>query len=215
MPLEEAKGLVGRLINSKNSEDVESALADLPRFAQSVVGAAVFNAQEIQSQAMEAEQNWRQTKVALEAESSQVNEESFKKALIMDTTDAAVQLDEKFGSWAFRPNPEDSAWMEQREKLVLQAQHVLSQGSERDWARMMLEGVAAPLYRKWGEKQMERANKLQAELDARESSRPRMGAGGQIRPPAPPPVEERPKSMTPDEGMRRAFESVGLAMPGR
>lgn len=214
MPVDDARKLAQRLIRSKNQEDVDSALSDLPRFAQNVVSTAVFNAQELERQGIEAEQNWKQTHVALEAETNQRNEVAFKKALVKDTVEAAQELDEQFGSWAFQPNPDDQAWMKQRENLVLQAQHVLSQGSERDWARHVLEGVAAPMYRKWGEKQKLRADKLQAELEARESSRPRVGSGGQITQPIVKPVET-PKALTVEQGMQRAFESVGLAMPGR
>jgi hypothetical protein len=211
---DEAQGIVAKMIKSQNPEEIESALADLPRFTQGVVAAAVYEAQEYARQGNEAEANWKQTKAALGHESSQIEETKFKQALIKETADAAQQLAEKFGSWAFAPDPSNPKSMDWREKAVLTAQHILERGSDTDIARAVLESVASPQYRKWGEAWKAKALALQSELEAREGSRPRLGAGGQA--PAPElKAPEIPKSMSIQEGIRKAAEMAGIKLPQR
>ena len=214
VPADEAQNVVAKLIKSQSAEEVETALSELPRFVQGVVSAAVFEAQELERQGLEAEQQWKQTRAALGSEASQIEEAKFKKALVNDTVEAAQQLADKYGSWAFKADVADPKQLEWREKAVLTAQHILERGSDRDLARAILEGVAAPSYRKWGEAWKAKATALQAELEAREASKPRLGAGGQIAPPAAKPVTP-PKALTIQEGIRMASEMSGFKIPGR
>jgi hypothetical protein len=209
---DEAKTLVTRLAKSRDPEELESAISELPRVIQGVVSTSIFNAQELEKRGYEAEAAWKQTKAALDSKVSQIEETTFKKNLVKDTTEAAAELADKFGSWAFRADPGNAKWMEQREKMVLTAQHVLQNGSERDWARAVLDGVAAPMYRAMCEAWREKAQVLQDELDARDASRPRIGIGGSIERPAAAPAE-RPKTMSLEEGIAAAYAMNNLQMP--
>lgn len=211
---EDARAFVARLAKTQNAEDLESAVSELPRVVQGIVSTSLFNAQELERRGYEAELNWKQTKAALDAKTSQIEETTFKKNLVRDTTEAASELADKFGSWAFRPDPGNAKWMEQREKMVLSAQHILQNGSERDWARAILDGVAAPMYRAFGEAWREKAQALQDELDSRDASRPRIGTGGSIERPSAP-TGEKPKSLSVEEGIRAAYAMHGLQVPGQ
>jgi hypothetical protein len=72
---------------------------------------------------------------------------------------------------------------------------------------LALDGAAAPIYRKWGESWQQKAQALQQELEAREGSRPRLGNGGQIRPPVVKPVE-KPKSLTAEQAIQMAVADL-------
>lgn len=208
---EDAKALVGRLMKEgAQSEDLDSVLGDLPRFAQGVVSTAIFNAQEYTRQANEAESTWKQTKVALESDSAKLQDAAFKKRLVTDTVGAAEELSEKYGSWVFRPDPGNNEWMRQREKLVLEAQSVLQNGSDRDVARLVLEGAAANFYRRYAEMLHEQLEATRGELAARDSARPRIGSGGR-GPSAPAPAPQTRKPMSIEAGLAAALQATQMA----
>jgi hypothetical protein len=192
-----------QLMRSTDDAELDSALRDIPRQYQGVVSTALFNAQEMHKQAQEAEQNWKQTRVALEADSSKVEEQRFRKSLVSDTTSAAGELSDKYGSWVYSPDPDNTQWMAQREKLVLEAQHVLHSGTDRDYARYVLEGAAAPIYRRYAELLKAEVADLRKELAGREAAKPRLGGGG--NPPPAPPRNEKPRSMSIDQGLETLF----------
>jgi hypothetical protein len=70
------------------------------------------------------------------------------------------------------------------------------------------------MYRAFGEAWRQKAQDLQDELDQRDASRPRIGAGGSIERPAPAPAE-KPQPMSIEDGIKAAYAMHGLSVPGQ
>jgi len=209
MSQEEARNLISKLSRENvTGDEIDAATSDLPRWAQSVVTSALMSAQEYRSQAQEAESTWRQTKAALEADSERQVEAATKRSLAQYASTSVQELSEQYGSWVFRSDPGNPEWMKQRERLVMEAQHVLQHGTDQEITRNVIEGRAAAVYRILFEQKDQEARALRAELDALESARPRVGAGGPNALPAAPKAPER-KPLTIEQGLRAAWNSRG------
>jgi hypothetical protein len=203
-----AQQLIDRMtLASADPADLESYIDELPRWVQGVVSASVFEIREREGARQQELSDWRQTRAALEAEATRSNEQLQRRAVVQDTVGAVTELAEKHGSWVFRSDPNNSEWEQQRERLVLEAQHVLTQDNET-LARFVLQGVAADYYRRWGESLLRANKQLQQALQARDASAPKInGGGGSITPPPPPPPADTKKPISLEEGLRAAMSA--------
>ncbi len=202
---EEAHELVRYLMaDTTTSDDIETSIGDLPKFAQGIVAASVFDAKELDQARQRDLENWKQARAALEADESKKDEQIRKVSLVRDTAKAVQDLTETYGSWVFKANPDSPEWEAQRERLVLEAQHVLAEGTDQDLARAVVESTAAQYYRKWGESLMRQNEELRHALEQRDASRPRLGIGGQGAPKAPEPVSDAKAPISLEQGLRLA-----------
>jgi len=205
--LEEATELVRYLMaDSTAEEDIERTLGELPKYAQGVVATAIFDARELDQARQRDLTNWKQARAAMDAEESRTTEHLRKATLVKDTSLAIQELTEKHGSWVFKANPDSPEWEKQRERLVLEAQHILAEGTDQDLARSVVEATASQYYRRWGESLAKQNEELKRALENRDAARPRIGMGGGQPPraPAPPPDPKAPK------GIDQVFREVGI-----
>jgi hypothetical protein len=204
---EEASQLVEFMVSETTSDDdMQTSLSEINnQYVSGVIASAVFDARERQQARKRDLENWQQAKAALESESTKTNEHLRKTTLIKDTTDAVHTLADKHGSWVFKANPDSPEWEKQRERLVLEAQHILTEGSDQDLSRAVVESTASRYYRTWGESLMKQNEELRRALESRDASRPRIGIGGSIAPREPPAQEESVRSpIALEEGLRLA-----------
>jgi len=203
---EAAKQTVHSLMRDDvTSDQMDAAIGDLPKWAHGVVANAVIEAKEIETERQRELTHWNQAKAALEAETKREEESIRRNAVIRDTSESLQALVDDRSSWVFRANPSDTAWEEQRQRLVAEAQHILANGDDKALVQSVMEGTAAPYYRKLAESMMLRVKELEGALAAQETSRPRIGSGNV--PPAPPaPKEAGPKTMSVTEGIAAAMQ---------
>jgi len=201
---EEAKESVGDLLRQEfTSEQLGAKVAELPTWAQSVVATAVITAKDIEAERQRELTHWSQAKAALEAETRREEESVRRNAVVRDTAESLQTLVDDHSSWVFRANPADSAWEDQRQRLVAEAQHTLSNGNDQELVLSVMEGKAAPYYRKLAESMITRVKELESALAAQDTSRPRIG-GGNIPPAPPAPKDDRPRPMSVADGISAA-----------
>jgi len=133
----------------------------------------------------QAIQDWRNTLPAIETEADRVSEgETLSR--IVDTTSSALKemarpLEEKgAGSWIYMDIPDDVEWAARKQSLVSVARSACRDAKvvpTPELAKIILDGVAAPSYREFGEKQYRRAQELEGILARRNRAIPRVQGG--------------------------------------
>lgn len=200
MPEAEANDLATKLIATRG--DIAQIQSLVSQESPMVQSALLQNTQELLDTAQQRQQalaSWRDTRAALQAQSERSSTAETTQTIVEATTKASKDLVLE-NSWLFAESQENQEWNQRRDELIRQARHVLREGRPADVAKMVLEGAAATWYRRWGEHEHARAEKLAAELQARVGSLPGLGvstvaeaAGGTANAPA------KPRSENPDK----------------
>lgn len=133
----------------------------------------------------QAVQDWRNTLPAIETEADRVSEgETLSR--IVDTTSSVLKemakpIEEKgAGSWIFMDIPDDVEWAARKQNLLSVARSACRDAKvvpTPELAKIILDGVAAPTYREFGEKQYRRAQELEGILARRNRAIPRVQGG--------------------------------------
>jgi hypothetical protein len=206
--VETAKEAVrGMLQGDLSSDQLDAEIGKLPAWAHGVVASAILSAKDIEVERHQELTHWNQAKAALEAETKREEESIRRNSVIRDTAESLQTLVDDHSSWVYRANPADTAWEDQRQRMVAEAQHTLSNGSDQDLVLAVMEGKAAPYYRKFAESLMARVKDLEGALAAQEVSRPRIGGGN--TPPPPKPADTAPKYLSIEEGIALARKMAG------
>ena len=173
---EEAASVI-KSIESAPMEDVRQMLAEEPAAVQGALLQNLIEAQEYLSVRDRAVEDWRNTKVAGEAGKTKDEEAEIIRQSIASTNDALKKLaatpeDGGEGSWIYQDQPENPEWQDQKTKLQSMARTALR--DRTDIPKLVLEGVAAPVYRKLAEQLYAQVTELQRAVDSRDRVRPRV-----------------------------------------
>ena len=166
---------------------LEPILSEFPAVVTGAVSAILEDREILSSKRDEAIQNWRQSKEASDMEerrrtSTEVGQQLTRAA------DVAFEAVVKDGSWLFKPG-QDPKWNEGVEVRKNAALGYLRAGKPEDIARLVMEGIASPTYRKSYEQLKVRYDSVVAQLDAVTKGRPGLAQRASSSPVASPAAE--------------------------
>ena len=195
-PEPEAKALAAKLTDPATGvNEIDNLLSGVTN-SQSLMGQlanSAFQAVQIQQQRAQALADAKATSAVLQEEQSRTSVAELSKVIVEGTAKMVPRLVAE-RSWAYAES-QDPQWNTQRDQLVAAARLVLRENKPDEIIKHVMEGQAAAVYRRVAESENARANALQAELDKRMRSRPRVGAGAIDEPVVDTPPAVPPKPM--------------------
>jgi hypothetical protein len=222
-PVEETMKIVQQLEQVGSMAEAKQMLSGEAPEVRAAALLALTEIREAMDTRSKAIEDWRNTQPLLETEADRMNE-SEKLRQVVDATSEAVKVlarppeEQGEGSWIYMDVPDDPEWATRRQDLVRSARAVLRDAGvvpSPELARVVMEGVAARVYRDFGQKQFQRAQELQAALDRRNRAMPRLNGGdpGDRTPTPHQPIEIKP--MDPEVGLTNMLNNFKAQHGGR
>lgn len=191
---EDAAQIVQALESCRTIQEARDLVSGESGDIKGVALTGYMELQEHHSTRNQAVEDWRNTRPAVETEEDRVSAGERLRQIVDATASALPDLSAPIeskgeGSWIFMDQPDDVEWTDRRNSAISTARATLRDaGVERvtpELAKIAMEGAVSKLYRKFGEDQFARANELQATLDRRNKTSPRVNGGGSGSAPGP------------------------------
>lgn len=180
---EDAASMLRALEQAKTPQEARELVAGEPSIVQGTAFQAYLEIREAFGERQRAIEDWRNTRPTIETEAERESD-SERLRRIVDATATALPVlvapPDKGGenSWIYMDQPEDVEWTARRQGLLSAARAILRDNRPGEVEKMVLEGVAAKVYREFGESQYARVKELEASLARRNKATPRVNGGG-------------------------------------
>jgi hypothetical protein len=177
---DEAQALLGKVFNPAiTPQQLQESVQDLPLPIQGVLIQNSVDLQELVATRNAAIDDWKNTRKLVNATGGQRSVIEQAKEVHEAVSKAVPELVSE-GSWFFTEDPDNADWNNNRNDTIASAKVVLKEGRPEEVAKLVLKGMAADMYQKWGESEHHRAQKLEAELKRRFGAAPGLGGGRNV-----------------------------------
>lgn len=184
-PVEETLKVVQQLEQAGSLAEAKQMLSgESPdvRAAALLALTEIREAAEVRAKAIE---DWRNTQPLIETEADRASEGELLRQVVDSTAEAVKVLsrppeEQGKGSWIYMDVADDVEWAARKQGLLSSARAILRDAGvvpTPELTEVVLEGVAARVYRDFGQQQFQRAQELQAALDRRNRAMPRLNGG--------------------------------------
>jgi len=197
---DEAKELSTRMMTA-TAQELQQMVSDQPVPVQGALYNLVGEFEQLSKDRQEAIDNWRQTKQAMEYESTVDQEISLAKNIEQDTS-TAVQAAIQAGNWMYSStNGKTPEWDQAVQARVETVKGLLRTATQADLVKYVVEGITARPLRELLIKEKQRADQMAGELQRRQQLRQPVGGGA----PAAAPSQGSVKAQSPEEFIGATF----------